>query len=168
MKGRLLTLILLFVGSSAIIKAQDEKFKAIFVYNFIRQINWPQKPENYVIYVIGNSPIFQELEGIANTKTIDNAKIKIIKIRSVNEISKCQIIYVASEKTELISELFRKSKTENFLIISEKSNACNSGSGINFQSTNGKLAFEISKTNIESCGLQVSNYLLNLATHANN
>jgi hypothetical protein len=166
--ARLALGLLLWHGISGIMHGQDEKFKAIFVYNFIRNINWPEKPAVYVICVVGNSPIIRELEGIANVRTIDNSKIKVVRANSMDEISGCQIIYVTTDKTSLLPELFKVAKTQKYLIISEKANACSSGSGINFLNKNGKLGFEISKLNIESCGLQVSNDLMKLATSDKN
>jgi len=64
--------------------------------------------------------------------------------------------------------LYQKSRDENILLVTERQNACSSGAGINFISKNGKLVFEISKPNIESCGLQISTDLLKLGIAANN
>jgi uncharacterized protein YegP (UPF0339 family) len=156
------------MGITGISKAQDEKFKAIFVYNFTKYINWPLYQGNFIICVIGNSPIIGEIEGIASKKTVGNSAIEIVKVNSADEIAKCHIVYVTASKSSLVAQLFQKAKESNILVISEKQNACASGAGINFVSNNGKLIFEISKSNIESCGLKVSTDLLKLGTSVNN
>ena len=164
---RCILLLLLIIGISGISKAQDEKFKAIFVYNFTKYVNWPQIQGNFIICIIGNSSIIEEIESIASKKTVGFSKIEIIQTNSINEIGKCHILYVTANKTSFLPQLFQKSKDGNFLLVSEKQNACASGAGINFKSLNGKLVFEISKSNIESCGLQVSNALLKMGTPVN-
>jgi len=148
--------------------AQDDKFKAIFVYNFTKYINWPVKQGNFVIYVLGNGRIIDEIEGIAAKKTVGNTAIEIKKISTTGEISDCHILFITSGKTDFLTEAFLLAKKKNILLITEKPSACKGGSCINFVDRDGKLTFEISKSNIESCGLEVSSDLLKLGTVTNN
>jgi hypothetical protein len=48
---------------------QDERLKAIFIYNFTKHISWPSKSGNFVISVPGNNKIITEIEVIAANKT---------------------------------------------------------------------------------------------------
>ncbi len=153
-----------FFCSSASINAQDERFKAIFVYNFTKYINWPVSQGNFVINVLGNDDIISEMEEIATKKMVGKSKIDIIKVLSVSEIKKCQILFVSSSKMDLFAEVIQLAKKNRILVITEKANACKGGSCINFLNNEGKLSFEISKLNIESCGLQVSIDLLKMGT----
>jgi formate dehydrogenase assembly factor FdhD len=171
MKSRLLFSLLVFIclfGTTASTVAQDERFKAIFIYNFTKYINWPVSQGDFVINVLGNDGIIHEIDEIATKKTVGNSKIDIIRILTPSEIKKCQILFVASNKMDLLSEVIQIAKKNNILVITEKANACKEGSCINFLSRDGKLTFEISKLNIETCGLQVSVDLLKLGIAVDN
>jgi hypothetical protein len=171
MKSKLLFSFLVsvyIISSFASINAQDERFKAIFIYNFTKYINWPVSQGNFVINVLGNDAIISEIGEIATKKTVGNSKIDIIKVLSVSEIKKCQILFVSSSKMDLLSQVIQLARGKNILVITEKPNACKDGSCINFLSRDGKLTFEISKSNIESCGLQVSTDLLKMGTSTDN
>jgi hypothetical protein len=149
-------------------KAQDEKLKAIFIYNFVKYINWPEQAGNFVILVLGNSAIIGEIEGVSAKKKAANKTIEVKRVNTPGEISQGHILFIPAAKTDLLAEVVPVAKSKNLLIITEKPNACKNGSGINFTSSNGKITFEVSKTNIVSCGLAVSNDLLTLGTQANN
>jgi hypothetical protein len=148
--------------------AQDEKFKAIFIYNFTKYINWPASDGDFVINILGDDNIIKELANIATKKTVGNSNIIVKKILGPQEINVCHILYIAGGKSDFLSEIFQIAKKKNILVITEKSNSCRSGACINFLSKDGKLTFEISKTNIELCGLEVSSNLLNLGQAAGN
>jgi hypothetical protein len=144
--------------------AQDEKLKAIFVYNYTRYINWPQKQGDFVIYVLGRSPIIAEFQDLATKKKVGNSNIVVKTVISPEEIAEGQIVYIASAKTNALPILVPKSQDYNMLIITEKEDACKSGAGINFINKDGKLTFEISRANITRCGLTVSTSLFSLGT----
>lgn len=72
------TLLFLFVSSIAT-NAQNEKFKALFLYNFIKNIEWPQayKQGDMIIGVMGNTPIIKELETITSSQKAGNQMMKV-------------------------------------------------------------------------------------------
>ncbi len=59
---------------------RDEYYtKAVFVYNFLSYIHWPNdlKSESFNIGIVGNSPIVEHLKGCVYSKSINNAPIKV-------------------------------------------------------------------------------------------
>jgi hypothetical protein len=67
-------LVLLYIfGNTCSLKAQDEKFKAIFIYNFTKYINWPASEGDFVINVLGDEAITREMGEIATKKTVGNS-----------------------------------------------------------------------------------------------
>jgi hypothetical protein len=171
MKSRFLFSLLVSIclfGSPPSLKAQDERFKAIFIYNFTKYINWPVTQGDFIINVLGNDGIIKEIGAIAAKKTVGSSKIDIVQVLSPAEINNCQILFITSSKMDLLSEVIPIAKRNNILVVTEKTNACKGGSCINFLSRDGKLTFEISKINIETCGLQVSVDLLKLGILVDN
>src|SRR5258708_35970967 len=84
--GRLaakLLLVCVLLGSFTIPtpETQEYSIKAAFIYKFTNYIDWPSHlPGNeFVIGIIGQSPITGALETIANTKTVKDKKIVIRK-----------------------------------------------------------------------------------------
>jgi hypothetical protein len=148
--------------------AQDEKFKAIFIYNFTKYVNWPVSEGNFVINVLGNNSIIGEIQGIATKKLVGSSKIEIKKIVTIAEIGKCHILFISAGKNDLLAEAFQIAKKNNILVITENPNSCKNGSCINFLNKEGRLTFEISKANIEACGLEVSSDLMKLGMVAGN
>jgi hypothetical protein len=144
------------------LKAQDEKFKAIFLYNFTKYVDWPEKPGDFVITVIGTDPIIAEIQGIAAKKTVGTTRIDVKNIRSTAEISNCNILYIPDTKSEVLVQLLVKAKELNILVVTENKDACKNGSCINFVNNGGKIAYEISRKNIENNGLKVSGDLIQL------
>jgi hypothetical protein len=149
-------------------KSQDEKLKAIFVYNFTKYVNWPQRSGNFVITVIGKSPISAEIISIASKKTVGNSTIEVKVVNVPEEVMESQIVYIPASKNNALSVIKEKSPERHFLIITEKPEACKAGSCINFVNRDGRLSFEISKINMESYGLGVSSDLLKLGTVVTN
>ena len=157
----------LFAMTSAS-EAQEEKFKAIFIYNFTKYINWPPNTGNFVINILGNDAIINEIEGIASKKTVGNTQIETKRVNSTAEIANCQILFITAGKMDMLAEAFLVAKRKKILLITEKPNAIKNGSCINFVIRDGKLTFEISKSNIELCGLEVSSDLLKMGIGTNN
>lgn len=164
---RLIPFFLLFLNFRSV-NAQEEKFKALFIYNFTKYINWPEKRGNFVITVVGNDAIISEIESIATKKTIGVTQIEVRSVRTASELENCHILYIPQGKSDILPDLIAKAKEKHILIISDKKDACLRGSCINFVSISGKISFEISRTNIESYGLQVSGDLINLGVGVNN
>ncbi|MBR5642849.1 MAG: YfiR family protein [Salinivirgaceae bacterium] len=78
-------IILGLIALSITAKAQDEKFKALFMYNFTKYIEWPQNKQSgdFVIGVIGNPAIVGELNAIAQRKTVGSQAIKISMLKNL-------------------------------------------------------------------------------------
>jgi hypothetical protein len=149
------------------LSAQDEKLKAIFIYNFTRYVDWPDKPGNFIITIIGNDPITAEIQSIAAKKTVGASKIEVKNARTPADLTTCHILYIPESKPEILASFLVKAKDLNILIVSENKDACLKGSCINFIDNSGKINFEISKANIENNGLKVSGELMQLGIAIN-
>jgi len=165
---RILLLCSLSLFISRTTQAQDEKFKAVFIYNFIKYIKWPDQEGSFEILVLGNTPLINEITALSAKKTAANKPIEIVKINAADEIKSGQIIFIPNSKTDMLPEILQKARDKNLLIITERPNACKNGSCINFIDKNGKLSFEISKSNITSTGLEVNSGLLTMGIPVEN
>ncbi|NBC84144.1 MAG: DUF4154 domain-containing protein [Bacteroidetes bacterium] len=144
--------------------AQDAKFKALFMYNFTKYIEWPptQKNGSFVIEVLGNSPIIAELEIIAQKRKVGTQAIHVKRIQSLTETSGPNILFIPENKSSLVNQAVSKYQNMGTIIITDKNGMIASGAGINYVKVDGKQNFEVSRNNIESQGLKVNSGLLSL------
>ena len=162
MKKLLLFLCALFFIAGA--SAQNEMFKALFMYNFTKDIDWPDsyKQGDFVIGVLGNSEIIAELNKIAQKKKVGGQQIKVKKFTAVNDIEKCNILYLPENKSSQLSAALEKLTDKPTLIITDKPGLAQEGAGINYVTVDGGQKFEINRNNIQARGLKINSFLLSL------
>jgi hypothetical protein len=133
--------------------------------NFTKLIEWPKsyREGNFVVGVVGESPLFSELSKMAKTKKVANQSLQIKKFNTTKDIAKCHILYVSRNQSEEISSVLKKVKSNSTLIITEKQGLVDKGAGINFIIKNNRQKFELNKKNVEKYKLKVSSNLEALA-----
>ena len=158
------TVILLLIMSMTVVtNAQNYKLHAVYINSFIRYVQWPINEGNFTIGVVGDSPIIEHLEKLAEAKKAGSRDIFIMKFSSAESAMPTDILFIAKESTNKMDALKSKLGKASTLIITEKEGAGMNGSGINFVERNGKLAFELNKSALEEVGLKVSTELTRLA-----
>lgn len=143
---------------------QNEKFKALFIYNFTNYIEWPLGNKSFVITVIGESPIIAELQAISKIKKVGSLVIDVQKINSPSEVGNSQIIYIPASKKKSLPEIAKALSGKPILIISD---GAQGEFGINFIEVDQKQSFQISKLNMELRKLKVNSALLALGIPVN-
>jgi len=143
----------------------NSKIKAVFIYNFTKYIEWPKayRQGNFVIGMMGDSPLYEELIKMAKVKKVANQSLQILKFNDVEEIKKCQILFISKTKSEELRSVIKKVKTNSTLIVTENEGLVDEGAGINFVVKDNRQKFELNKANVESHKLKISSTLEALA-----
>lgn len=144
----------------------NAKVKAVFLYNFTRYFEWPEKMKsgNFIIHIIGtNNSLSNELNKMATSKQVGNQKLEIKNSPSLDATIKPHIIFLLNESSDMLKDISSKFKGKGALIVTEKGGLAKSGSAINFVAIESKLKFEYSKTNAVKAGLKTSEELKSLA-----
>lgn len=154
----------LFLFISKANYAQNEMFKALFMYNFSKNIDWPSsyKQGDFVIGVVGNSPVIKELQRIASRKKTGNQRIVVRHYNSVSQIGKCHMVYLPPGKSSYLPSAIKQLAGKPTAIISDGKGLARKGACINYVTVNGDQKFEINEANIRKRGLKVSSFLLSL------
>ncbi len=162
MKKKLTILIMLCLTLS--LSGQQSMFKALFMFNFAKYIEWPNlsNQNEFVIGVYGNDDIISELKKLAGSKKINNKTIVVKSVKSPSEVSNAQLFFIPESKSGNISEVTSFFSSKSTLIVSEKKGACAQGTAINYTLQDGKLKYEICRKNIESHNLKVDQKLISL------
>lgn len=145
--------------------SQDYKFHSVFIYNFTKYIQWPSAYQSgdFVIAVLGNSQVTENLEKMAAVKTVGSQKIIVKKVNSIAEAGKCHILFLPDSKSGNLDDVLAHFGSRPTLIITERAGLAKKGSGINFILQGGKWKFELNKPAIESNNMRVSSELAKLA-----
>lgn len=158
-------LLLLFIGIGNSAMSQIAKFKALYIYNICKYVEWPENngSENFTIAIIGNDmELISSIQSITNGKTLANKKIIVKKIKDVNASKNCNVLFFVKGKEEQIGVYNDVAK--NGLFIAEKQGALDKGAAINFFLDNNKLKFDLKAESATNNGLLVSGGLESLAS----
>lgn len=139
------------------------KIHSLFMYKFTQYIEWPSNSGDFVIGVVGSSPIIAELEAIAATKKVDTRTIVVKKMSSSSDFSGCQMVFISEGQSSNLPTISAKLQGKPVLLVTESPGAAKKGSGINFVIVDDKMKFELNKGAVEKQGLKVSGDLTKLA-----
>ncbi len=162
---RLMALLLLLVISNSTF-AQIEKHQAMYLYNFLSYFEWPSdyRGGEFQIGVLGGGdPVVKELVATTMAKKVGSMNIVIVPFNSVNEISKCHVLFVPARSSALVSEVYEKLKASSTLLVTASTSGIENGAAINYIVVDGKLNFEIKPTNATEHRIKVSASLTHLA-----
>lgn len=173
--GLRLTVILLLLFSSAESgKSQDvkivsmSKYLSNCLYNFSRNINWPEenKSGDFVITIVGDKEVFTEMTKLTQNMKVGLQTIVVKFFNSVNDVSGYQqIVFVDNWQSNKISALVQKTVGSHTLIVSETEGLIDKGSMINFVPINGVMKFEMNRESLRRNNLMASSVLEKMATN---
>lgn len=167
---RILLLLTITLVISISASSQSDEFKALFIFNFTKYIEWPShlKQKDFVIGVFGISGISKQLEIIAQKQKIGNQKIVVKTFLSLDKIVECQILYITPAKSKLINQVISKIGNSSTLLISDKEGMALKGAGINYITTGDRIDYEMNVANIQKRGLKINHSLLLLGKTVSN
>lgn len=142
----------------------DYAIHANIVYRFTKYIDWPHSKKNgdFVIGIVGDSPLFEELKQFIADKKVGSQKIVIKKYSPALTSYNCHILFITEEKSNSLKKIAEKTKGTSTLLVSESDGLARKGSCINFIVIEDHLKLEINKKNIEQRDLSIATELLSL------
>ncbi len=153
------TLLLISCASKAF--AQSAKMQSAFIYQFTKLIEWcpAGKTGDFTIGVLGSgSPVAKELDRL-HGRSVGAQTIKLLSFSSPSQVAKCNILYVPKSYVSRLGAIKQNLKGSCTLIVSDVAGAYAKGAGISFDTSGGKLDFELNKSDLEGMGLKVSSKL---------
>ena len=148
----------------------NAKIKAVFIYNFMKNIDWPTsyKSKVFTIGILGdNKSLSSELNKMSEIKKIANQSFTIVDYKNINEIEVPHILCITYEESNKIEAVVTKLKGKSTLIVTEKPGMAKKGAAINFVVIDSRQNFELNKNTIQKHNLKVSTTLKNLAIMVN-
>lgn len=138
---------------------------SMMVFNFTKYVQWPDHATTgeFVIGVVGNTDIYNTLNGWYGGKTRGSKTYIIKKFNSASDVTECHVLYIDKSKSGEFDDVNSKLQGKGTLVITDKSGLGEKGSGINFKTVDNKLKFELNQKVIESANLKVSGALSSMA-----
>jgi hypothetical protein len=159
-------LLIAFVFMGPLVASTDNyQTHTLYINSFARMIQWPDEYNrgNFEIFVLGESPIFAELQKMAEKKKIVDRAYKVFKITSLQEFSKGHMLFIAMGQSGQLGETLAKVGDKSTLVITEQAGLGAKGSDINFITKDGRLAFELNPEALAKHRLKASSQLTKLA-----
>lgn len=142
----------------------DYKIYANIIYRFTKYIDWPvnKKSGDFIIGIVGDSPLYDELKTLSANKTVGNQKIVVMKMSPSANSYNCHIIFISEDESSSLKKIATLTAGAAILIISESDGLARKGSCINFITVDERLKLEINKNNVEQRNLSIASELLEL------
>lgn len=165
--AKFVVLFLIFIVSSLKpAKAQEVNYKSytLFVYNFMKYIEWPEDgKEEFVVGVLGESPVYNELVALAKAKKVKGKTILLKKLSRPEEAAECHMVYIAPGKSSNIKLVNETIRSKPVLIVGEREGLASKGAALSFVTLEDDvLKFDINKNIIEQHALKIPSSLLAL------
>lgn len=148
------------------IQAQQEVDYAIhanIIYHFTKYIEWPDNKKNgdFIIGVVGETPLYNELKKNVANKTVGNQKIVVEKFSASARFFNCQILFISEGENRNLKKINAATTVTSTLLVTENGMS-RKASCINFIIVQEHLKLEINKDNIEQRGLNIATEFLSL------
>jgi hypothetical protein len=156
----------LLITSSAF--SQDRPIHEVYsmmVFNFTKYVQWPDHATTgeFVIGVVGNTDMYNTLNGWYGGKPRGSKTYIVKKFNSAAEVTDCHVVYIDKSKSSEFENVNTKLKGKGTLVITDKTGLGEKGSAINFKTVDNKLKFELNQKAIEASNLKVSGALSSMA-----
>lgn len=163
MKKLFAVIILSVLAFTTPVSAQTSitKIQSLYIYNFIKNIQWQNVTDTYVIGVYANESTVNEIDQILGIRKFNGKSIEVKRISSPSQASTCHIVFVSASYGSNVKKISAGANLKNTLLISEKGQI-NNGASIAFVLENSKLKFKINESACTASGLQVSKSLMSL------
>lgn len=142
--------------------------KAAYLYNFAMFVEWPtaafaRADSPIVIGVLGSDPFGPVLDQTVRNKTVNSRHIRIDRVQSTQDLSRCHILFVSPSETSRLNDVAYRLGGSSVLIVGDTAGLARRGAIITFAVEDNKVRLEVNIEAAKRARLSISSKLLNLA-----
>jgi YfiR/HmsC-like len=156
--------------SQAAPAAQEYQIKAVFLFNFVNFITWPDKSfkqdsEPFRICILGDDPFGMVLDVTVEKHLVEGRALKIIRLKEIVAGRICQILFISELEPSRQKDILKIIRNLNLpiLTVGDTDDFIQAGGMIKFFSRNNKIRLGINPDALEAVGLKANANLLNLS-----
>ena len=148
--------------------AKEYDIKAVYLYNFLRFTNWPERTRNstdesFKIGVIGSSPIITPLQVIAKKS---EGKIQVGNISAnspQSDFASYDLLFISQSEKKQLATLLANLSPLQILTVSDIDTFCEAGGMIRLVNIDNRIRWEINLSQLRRSGISVKAQLLKSA-----
>lgn len=163
MKKRMIMLLFLLSGTYHVCTSQSDEYlaKALFLLDIAKNTAFPEDPVNeYTITVIGDSPVYNELEHHTAHMHILGLPVKLVQVEDLFQLKTSQMVYLSSEKSHLLHDLLKETSGKPVVIIGEQPGLYKAGAAFSFvQLNDNKWQVDVNEVPLEDRNIKLSKNL---------
>lgn len=161
--GATLLLVPYLLGQSS--KPTDYQVKAVYLINFAKFIEWPDKAQDaFTICVVGRDPFGPTLDALLAGEKIAGRSAIAKRISTPEDSPGCQILFVSATETSSLNRIIAALDKQSVLTVSDIPHFTSHGGMIQFVVEDKRIRFEVNLTAAQHAGLMLSSELLKVAT----
>jgi hypothetical protein len=171
LRTKIVCFIIFMAGFHSGLFSQSSEYmmKAVALEKISLFILWPANTFNnstsqeFVIAVLDQQSFCDILEEVYKTKKIKERKVKVVSIKTIQELPECQILFIPKMKGNELNKILSSLKLKSILSISDSEGFAEAGCFINFYEYENKLRFEINQKNMKEAGFTIDYRLLKVS-----
>lgn len=141
----------------------EDSVKAAFLYHFSTFVVWPdtrQADEEFVIAVLGDDDVAEELEIYLPGHAIQGRPMRARRLEDIEDVTDEDVVFIGAARLRSLSADLAALENRPILVVTDAEGALDQGAIINFRNVDQRIRFEISVPAAEDAGLVLSSRLL--------
>lgn len=145
----------------------ESQVKAMFVYNFLKFVEWPVDAsvgpkDPFVVLIIGDGATADATEGFLEANMIGDRPLVVRRTQSDPSFTGVRAAFVVERDTKKLHRILAAASAAGVLTIGEGDDFATLGGVIGLLVENRKVRFDVDTSAAQSAGLRVSSKLLAL------
>jgi hypothetical protein len=147
---------------------QEYALKAVFLYNFCRFIEWPERAfgspdEPMVIGVVGDNPFGRLIEETVRGETVRGRRIRVQYYRRASEIDRCHVLFASASEMNRADEIIASVAGKSVVTVGETDVFLDRGGMIALTADQSRVRLRINPAALRAENLVASSKLLRVA-----
>lgn len=143
--------------------------RAAFIYNLANFVEWPVQDgridePTFVIAVIGNDEIYQNLKTLAKDEYIKKKSIEVKRFVTIDNVNNCQILFIGTSTTVNMINILKVAAGLNTLTVGAADGFVDLGGMVNLRDQGRRIQIEINIDAAQKVGIKFNAKLLQVAT----
>ncbi len=146
---------------------QESKYKALFIYKFLQNIDWPSDKvaENYTVGVFGDPEVLSQIKTLTAGRNINGKTIEVVDFSG--SMTGLNLLFLSKSNNDQFEALNKEASANSVVLVTESQGMAKRGAAINFINPGGKLKFEMNPASIAASGVTASGSIKSLAILVN-
>ena len=145
----------------------ESQVKAMFVYNFLKFVEWPAAPpistrDPFVVVIIGESETADATEHFLQSRAVGDRPLFVRRVKWDQSLAGVRAAFVVEQDSKKLRHVMNSAAAAGVLTIGEGESFATSGGVIGLLVVDRKVRFDVDTAAAQSAGLRISSKLLAL------